>query len=89
MLYPSDGEFLNEGMRVWANLSKRRHSERKKGVVSGEQSPILVALRLAYVRKVFFCMPRCIFQIGAGAKVSDGNIEYKHLILASGATDEE
>ena len=35
VLYPSDGEHLNEGMHVWASLTTRRHSEREEGILQG------------------------------------------------------
>ena len=53
MLYPYDGELLDEGMHVTANLTTRRHSERKEGVDSGERAVILVFLPLDCVGEVF------------------------------------
>ena len=52
-----------------------RHSERKVGVGSGERAPILVFLPLDCVGEVFSYMAYCIPQIGAGARVDDGNVE--------------
>ena len=76
MFYPSDGELTNEGMHVRASLARCRHSERKEGVGSGERVPILFfLLPLDYVGQVFSCMACCIRQIGAGARVNDGNVE--------------
>ena len=46
VLYPSNDERLDEGMHVWANLTIRRHRERKEGGGSGEQVVILVFLVL-------------------------------------------
>ena len=45
VLYPSDGELLDEGMHVWANLTTSQHNERKEEVDSGERAPILVFFR--------------------------------------------
>ena len=50
-------------------------SERKEGVGSGERAPILVFLPLDCVGEVFSYMTCCIPQIGAGARVDDGNVE--------------
>ena len=75
VLYPSDGELLDKGMHVLANVTTCRHSERKEGVGSGEQAPILVFLPLDCVGEVFSCMVCRIPQIGAGARVDDGNAE--------------
>ena len=52
-----------------------RHSKRKEGVGRGERAPILVFLPLDCVRKVFSYMACYIPQIGAGARVDDGNVE--------------
>ena len=47
-----------------------------QGVVgSGERAPILVFLPLDYVGEVFSYMACCIPQIGASARVDDGNVE--------------
>ena len=75
MLYPSDGELLDEGMHVCTNVTTCRHSERKEGVGSGERAPILVFLPLDCVGEVFSYMTCCIPQIGAGARVDDCNVE--------------
>ena len=75
VLYPSDGELLDEGMHVGANLITFRHSERKEGVGSGERAPILVFLPLDCAGEVFSYMTYCIPQIGAGARVGGGNVE--------------
>ena len=75
MLYPCDGEFLDEGIHVWANLITRRHSDRKEGIGSGERAPIPIVLSLNCVGEVFSCMACFILQIGAGARVKDGNVE--------------
>ena len=75
MLYPSDGELLDEGTHVRANLTTCQHSERKEGVGSGERAPILVLLPRDCVGEVFSYMACCIPQIGAGARVGDGNVE--------------
>ena len=75
MLYPSDGEVRDEGMHAWANLTTCRHSERKEGVGSGKRAPILVFLPLDCVGELFSYMACCISQIGAGARVGDGNVE--------------
>ena len=75
VLYPSVGELLDEGMHVRANFTTCRHSERKDGVGSGERAPILVFLPLDCVGEVFSCVACCIPQIGAGARVNDGNVE--------------
>ena len=75
MLYPSDGEPLDEGMHVLASLATRLHSERKEAVGSAERAPMLVFSRLDCVGEVSSCMTCCILQIGAGARVSDGNAE--------------
>ena len=75
MLYPSDGELLDEGMHVWANVTTCRHSERKEGVGSGERAPIPVFLPLDCVGEVFSYMTCCIPQIGTGARVDDCNVE--------------
>ena len=75
VLYPSDGELLDEGMHVWANVTTCRHSERKEAVGSEERAPILVFLPLNCVGEVFSYIACCIPQIGAGARVDDGNVE--------------
>ena len=75
VLYPSDGEILDGGMHVLANLTTRRHSERKEGVGSGERALILDFQSLDCVGEVFSCMACCILQIGAGARVTDGHVE--------------
>ena len=75
MLYPSDGELLDEGMHVGANVTTCRHSERKEGVGSGERAPILGFLPHDCVGEVFSYMACCIPQIGAGARVDDCNVE--------------
>ena len=75
MLYPSDGEILNESMHVLANLTTSRHSKRKEGIGSRERSPILVILPLDCVGAVFSYMACCILQIGAGARFDDGNVK--------------
>ena len=75
MLYTSDGELLDDGMHVRANVTTCRHSERKEGVGSGERVPILVFLPLDCVGEVFFYIACCIPQIGVGARVDDGNVE--------------
>ena len=59
----SDGELLDEGMHVQANVTTCRHSERKEGVGSGERAPILVFLPLDCVGEVFSYMACCIPQI--------------------------
>ena len=71
----SDGELLDEGMHVWANLTSSRHSERREGVGIGERASILIFLPLDCVGEVFSYMACYITQIGAGAKVDDGNVE--------------
>ena len=73
VLYPSEGELLDEGMQ--ANVATCRHSERKEGVGSGERAPILVFLPLDCVGEVFSYMVCCVPQIGAGARVDVGNVE--------------
>ena len=75
MLYPLNGELLDEGMRVSANLPTHQCSERKKGVDRGERAPILVFLPLNCVGEVFSCMTCCILQIRPGARVNDGNVQ--------------
>ena len=75
MLYPSDGDLLDESMPVRANLTICRHSERKKGVGRGERAPILVFLPLDCVGEVFSYVACCIPQIRADARVDDGNAE--------------
>ena len=89
MLYPSDGELLDEGMQVWANLTTCRHSERKEGVGSGERAPILVFLPLDSVGEVFSYVACCVPEIGADARVDDGDVEEKSLILESRVVVEE
>ena len=73
VLYPSNGKLLDEGMHISASLTTRRHSERKEGVGSKERTLILVFLPLDCVGEVFFWMSCLILQIGAGARVNDGN----------------
>ena len=73
VLYPSDGELLDEGMHDRANLTTSRHSERKEGVGSGERASILVFLQLDCVGEMFSYMACCTPQIRAGARVDDGN----------------
>ena len=73
--YPSDGELRDEGMHVLANLTTRRHIERKEGIGSEERAPILIFLPVDCAVEVFSCMACCILQIGAGARVKDGNVE--------------
>ena len=70
VLYPSDGELLNEGMHILASFTTHRPGEKKRGVNSGERAPIPVFLTLDYVREVVSCIACCIFQIGAGARVN-------------------
>ena len=60
MLDPSDGEHLDEGMHVYANLTTSRHSKRKEGVGSGEQAPICGFLPLDCVGEETSCMACCI-----------------------------
>ena len=60
MLYPSDGELLDEDMHVWANLTTSRHSEMMEVVDSGERAPVLVFLPLDCVGEVFSCMACCM-----------------------------
>ena len=71
VLYPSDGELLDEGMHILADLATSRHSERKERVGSGER----VFIPLDCIGEVFSYMACCIPQIGAGASVDDGNVE--------------
>ena len=71
VLHPSDGELLDEGMHILADLVTSRHSERKEGVGSGER----VFLLLDCIGEVFSYMACCIPQIGAGARVDDGIVE--------------
>ena len=52
-----------------------RHIKRKEGVGGGERAPILVFLPLDCIGEVFSYMACCIPQIGAGARVDDGNVE--------------
>ena len=62
MLYPSDGELLDEGMHVRANVTTCRHSERKEEVGSGERAPILVFLPLDCVGEVLcVCVCVCVY----------------------------
>ena len=75
VVYPSDDELLDESIHVLANLTTRRHSERKDGVGSGQRAPILSFLSLDYVGKMFSCMACCILQIGTGARVDDGSVK--------------
>ena len=75
VLYPSDDELLDEYMHVRANLITCRNSQRKEGVGSGEQDPVLVFLPLDCVGRMFSSMACCIPQIGAGTRVDDGNVE--------------
>ena len=44
---------------------------------------MLVFFPLDYVGEEFSCMACCIPQVGAGARVNDGIVEKKRLILAS------
>ena len=67
----------------------KSNSERKEGVGSGERAPILVFLPLDCVDEVFSYMACCIPQIGAGARVDDGDVEEKCLILESRVIVEE
>ena len=53
VLYPSDGELLDDGRHVGANLTTCRHSERKEGVGSGKRAPKLVFVPLHCVGVVF------------------------------------
>ena len=75
MLYSSNDELLDGGMHVSANLTTRRHSERKEGVGSEERAPILIFVPLDCVGEFVSCITCCILQIGAGARVNDGNVE--------------
>ena len=52
-----------------------RRSEREEGVGSGERAPILVFLSLDCIGEVYSYIACCISEIGAGARVNDGNIE--------------
>ena len=79
VLYPSDGELLDESMQMGANLTTRRHSEREERVSSGERAPILVFLPLDCVSEVFPCIACCILQIGAGARVNGGGALYRSI----------
>ena len=85
VLHPPDGGLPNEGMSVRASITIRRHSERRRGVSSGERVLILFSLPRDYVGEMFSCVA-CILQIGAGARVNDGNVEQKRLLLESGQT---
>ena len=53
----SVGQFFDEGVYVWAELTTRRHSERKEGVGIGERAPILIFLLLNCVGEVFPGLP--------------------------------
>ena len=75
VLRPSDGDLLDEGMHVEANLTTSGHSESKEAVGSRERAPIFVFLPLDCVGEVFSYMACFIPQIGAGARVDDGNVE--------------
>ena len=50
---------------------------------------MLVFLPLDCIGEVFTCMACCILEIEAGARVNDGNVEKKRLILASRVVAEE
>ena len=89
VLYSSNSEPLDEGMHVRANLTTGRHGERKEGVVSGERAPIYFFLPLDCVGEVFSYMACCILQIEAGARVDDGNVEWKRLIFVPRVIVEE
>ena len=75
VLYPSDGELLDEGIHVLANLTTCRHNETKDGIGSGERAPILVFLPLDCVGEVSSYKACCIPQIGVGTRAVDGNVE--------------
>ena len=70
MLYPSDGDLLDKGMHIRANLTTRLHSERKEGVRSRERALIFVFFSLDCVGEVFSCMACCILQIKTGATIN-------------------
>ena len=53
-----------------------------EGVGSGERAPILVFLPLNSIGEVFSYVA-CCSQIGADARVDDGDVEEKSLILES------
>ena len=53
----------------------RRQSERNEEGGSEERAPILVFLPLDCVGEVFSCIVYFILQIGAGARVTDGDVE--------------
>ena len=52
-----------------------RHSERKEGVSGGQRAPIHVFFPLDCIGVVLSYMACCIPQIGADARVDDGNVE--------------
>ena len=62
-------------MRACTSEPTSPHGERKERVGSGERAPTLVFLPLDCVGEVFSYMACCIPQIGAGARVGEGNVE--------------
>ena len=68
------GQFFDEGVYVWAELTTRRYSERKEGVGSGERAPILVFLSLNCVGEVFPSLPCRTLEVAADARVDDCEI---------------
>ena len=75
VFYPSDGKLLYEGIHAGANLTTSRHSERKKGVGKWGTSPDTCFFAARVHGEVFSYKACCILQIGAGARVDDGNVE--------------
>ena len=56
---------------------------------SGERAPILVFLPLDSVGEVFSYVACCVPEIGADARVDDGDVEEKSLILEARVVVEE
>ena len=87
VLYPFDDELLDEGMHQPTTC---RHSENKeRRVGNGERAPPLAFRPLDCVGEVFSYMACYILQIGAGARINDGSVKQKRLILASRVVVEE
>ena len=61
-------------MYVWTELTRRRHSERKEGVGSGERAPIIVIFTLGCVGEVIPSLPCRTLAVAADARVDYGEI---------------
>ena len=72
MLHPSKGELLNWCIPFWVSLTTRQHNERKNGIGSGDQPPIVVFLLLDCVGEMFHSFACYIIQIRAEQELTMG-----------------